>query len=63
MWNGTGSVGGGGGGGGGGGTAIKYLTSLTPGNTLNVTVGTGGAGASTTANGGAGADGVVVIEY
>lgn len=36
-----------GGGGGGGGTAIKYLTSLTPGNTLSVTVG-GGGGATAT---------------
>lgn len=34
------------GGGGGGGTAIKYLTSLTPGNTISVTVGSGGAGRS-----------------
>jgi hypothetical protein len=32
------------GGGGGGGTAIKYLTSLTPGNTISVTVGSGGTG-------------------
>jgi len=40
----------GGGGGGGGGTAIAYLTGLTPGNTLAVTV--GGAGtASTVASG------------
>lgn len=31
------------GGGGGGGAAIKYLTGLTPGNTLSVTVGGGGA--------------------
>jgi hypothetical protein len=43
------------GGGGGGGTAIKWLTSLTPGNTLSVTVGAGGtAGAATPGNGGAG---------
>jgi len=35
------------GGGGGGGTAISYLTSLTPGNTLAVTIGGGGSGAST----------------
>ena len=45
-------VGGGGGGktgaaGAGGGTAISYLTSLTPGNTLAVTIGGGGSGAST----------------
>ena len=32
------------GGGGGGGTAVKWLTGLTPGNTLAVTVGAGGAG-------------------
>lgn len=31
-------------GGAGGGTAIKYLSGLTPGNTLSVTVGTGGSG-------------------
>lgn len=37
---------GGGGGGGAGGTAIKYLTGLTPGNTLAVTVGGGGGGGS-----------------
>jgi hypothetical protein len=44
-----------GGGGGGGGTAVAYLTSLTPGNTLSVTVGAGGtAGASTPTSGGAG---------
>lgn len=50
-------------GGGGGGTAIKYLTSVTPGNTLTITVGTGGAGGVDTSTGGAGANGVVVIEY
>jgi hypothetical protein len=50
-------------GGGGGGTAIKYLTSLTPGNTLTITVGSGGAGGVDTSTGGAGANGVVVIEY
>jgi len=41
------------GGGGGGGTAIKYLTGLTPGNTLTVTVGvgtTGGTGVGTAGN-------------
>jgi hypothetical protein len=39
------------GGGGGGGTAITYLTGLTPGNTLTVTVGLGGiAGATTGGN-------------
>lgn len=41
-WNGAG--------GGGGGTAIKYLTGLTPGNTLSVTVGAA-AGNSTVASG------------
>ena len=40
----------GGGGGGGGGTAITYLTGLTPGNTLAVTVGAAGS-ASTVASG------------
>jgi hypothetical protein len=40
----------GGGGGGGGGSAIKYLTSLTPGNTLTVTVGAAG-GTSSVASG------------
>lgn len=35
-----------GGGGGSGGNTIKYLTGLTPGNTLAVTVGTGGTGVS-----------------
>lgn len=42
-------------GGGGGGTAIKWLSSLTPGNTLSVTVGGGGsAGSNAPGNGGAG---------
>ena len=51
-------------GGGGGGTAIKFLTGLTPGNTLTVTIGAGGAGGAVgTANGGAGSDGAVIIEY
>jgi|ERR1051326_1588807 hypothetical protein len=40
-------------GGGGGGTAIKWLSSLTPGNTLTVTIGTGGTGvANAVGNGG-----------
>ena len=43
-------------GGGGGGTAVKWLTGLTPNNTLNYSVGAGGtAGASPNAAGGAGA--------
>lgn len=52
-------------GGGGGGTAIKYLTSLTPGNTITVTVGTGGTAnpSGTTWIGGNGAAGVVIFEY
>ena len=56
---------GGGGGGGGGGAAISYLTGLTPGNTLSVTVGGGGsAGSSGNGNpGGAGAAGVVIFEW
>jgi len=41
----------GGGGGGGGGAAIKWLTSLTPGNTLTVTRGAGGGGGATASNG------------
>ena len=51
-------------GGGGGGTAIQYLTSLTPGNTLTVTIGTGGAGGvGNQRSGGAGAAGVVIFEF
>jgi hypothetical protein len=41
-------------GGGGGGTAVKYLTGLTPGNTLAVTVGAGGIGGASGSNGGTG---------
>jgi len=40
-----------GGAGGGGGTAIKWLTGLTPTNTLSVTRGAGGAGGAVTING------------
>jgi hypothetical protein len=40
------------GGGGGGGAAIKWLTGLTPGNTLAVVVGAGGAGNAYGGNGG-----------
>jgi hypothetical protein len=55
-------IGGGGGGagtnlkfsGGGGGTSIKWLTGLTPGNTLSVTVGGGGSGGGTSSTGGTG---------
>ena len=47
-------------GGGGGGTAIKYLTNVTPGNTLTITIGSGGSAGG---NGGPGYQGVVVIEY
>jgi len=50
-------------GGSGGGASIKYFTGLTPGNTLTVTVGTGGAGGTGTYPGGAGAAGVVIFEY
>jgi hypothetical protein len=65
-FGGTGSVGGGGGGstspgGGSGGVAIKYLTSLTPGNTLSVTIGSGAG--STGSNSGPGGNGIVVFEY
>jgi hypothetical protein len=54
-----------GGGGGGGGAAIKYLTSLTPGNTLAVTIGAAGVGGSGGGYpaGGDGFKGVVFIEY
>jgi hypothetical protein len=38
----------------GGGTSYKYLTGLTPGNTLTVTVGLGGTGGGSGANGGTG---------
>lgn len=43
----------------GGGGAIKWLSGLTPGNTLSVTVGAGGAGSAVRA----GAAGAVVIEW
>lgn len=52
--------------GGGGGCAIKYYTSLTPGNTLTITVGSGGAGGASNiypSPSWNGAAGVVVIEY
>lgn len=47
-------------GGGGGGTATKWLTGLTPGNTLTVTVGAGGASGG---GGGTGGPGAVIFEY
>lgn len=51
-------------GGAGGGAAIKYLTGLTPGNTLSVTIGSGGAGGSGgTYAGGSGSGGIVIFEY
>lgn len=40
--------------GGGGGTSIVYLTGLTPGNTISVTIGAGGTAGATAGNGGAG---------
>lgn len=40
-----------GGGGGAGGTTIKYLSGLTPGNTLSITIGSGGTGVSAAAGG------------
>lgn len=46
--------------GGGGGHAIKWLTGLTPGNTISVTVGAGGTCTYAAATGGAG---VVLFEY
>lgn len=57
---GGGSTGGTAAGGGSGGTAIKWLTGLTPGNTLAVTVGTAGtAGAATPTAGGNGGNSTV----
>lgn len=51
-------------GGGGGGTAVKYLTSLTSGNTLAVTIGSGGNGGSAGGRaGGAGGSGFVMFEW
>lgn len=51
-------------GGAGGGTAIKYLTNLTPGNTLTITVAASAAGGNNGTNfGGNGAQGVVIIEF
>lgn len=47
-------------GGAGGGSAVKWLSSLTPGNTLAVTVGAGGTSG---AGGAAGGAGVVVFEW
>lgn len=52
--------------GGGGGCAIKYLTGLTPGNTLTVTIGAGGSAGANTGSyplGGAGGNGIIVVEY
>jgi hypothetical protein len=44
--------------------AIKYLTGLTIGNTLDITIGAGGTGGvGGSANGAAGYQGVVIIEY
>lgn len=39
---------------GGGGTAIKYITGLTPGSTVSVTVGAGGSAGGASSNGGSG---------
>jgi len=73
--NASGYGGGGGGGGsrnlsaagagGGGGTVIKYLTGLTAGNTITVTIGAGGAKASGSggSSGGNGKQGIIVFEY
>jgi hypothetical protein len=64
----VGAGGGGGGGangvgpsgsGGGGGTAIKYLTGVTPGNTLSVAIGALGAGGGSFTSGGAGGNSTV----
>jgi hypothetical protein len=61
-----GSYGGGGGGwggGGGGGAAIKFLTGMTAGNTLAVTIGGAGTAGGAPNQGGAGAAGVVMFEW
>lgn len=52
-------------GGGGGGAAVSYLTGLTPGGTLAVTVGGAGSGGASGGvdPGGAGAAGVVIFEW
>jgi len=50
-------------GGGGGATNIVYFTGLTPGNTLSVTVGSGGTGSSSTSNGANGTQGIVIFEW
>lgn len=53
-------------GGGGGASVIKYLTDLTPGNTLVVTIGSGGAGGAAGCGGSAGASGsagIVIFEW
>jgi len=53
-----------GGGGGGGGCSIKYLRNLTPGNTLTMTIGAGGAGGSGDVSAGnSGGLGVIFFEY
>ena len=51
--------------GGGGGCAIKYLTGLTSGNTLTITIGAGGTGSTSGlySSGGAGGNGIIVVEY
>lgn len=49
--------------GGGGGTSVKWLTGLTPGNTLSVTVGAGGAATVAAPNGYAGGAGIVIFEW
>jgi hypothetical protein len=56
-WAGAGCSPTGGNGAGGGGTAIKFVTGLTPGGTVTVTVGAGGTGTA------AGTGGIVVVEW
>jgi hypothetical protein len=46
-----------------GGSAIKFLTGLTPGNTLSVTIGSGGAQVGSVVIGYAGGAGVVLFEW
>jgi hypothetical protein len=61
-----GGGGGSGGSGGAGGNVIAFLTSLTSGNTLTVTIGGGGAGGSGSAccsPGIAGSQGIMLIEW
>lgn len=59
--SGAASGGGGAGNGGGGGVAIKWLTTLTPANTVTVTIGNGGTAGS--GGGHAGSKGLCIVEW